>query len=194
MFLQNGFISPRRGLIRISFTGERRYKKLGKKGRERRKSLTRAHTGRSFFFSRMKCPVQLIFFFFFLFPFFFFYLYRRFGALFLFPSVGREMMSTAIGILEKGTNPQRSEKSNVQNQCGRVYESRRIRGYTDRFPSPSLFLHTLLHAIVYHGQLARPREIIRAIINHGVKYRRPIARERKKGRIYRFGKNTIILI
>lgn len=90
MFLQNGFISPRRGLIRISFTGERRYKKLGKKGRERRKSLTRAHTGRSFFFSRMKCPVH----FFFLFPFFFFYLYRRFGALFLFPSVGREMMST----------------------------------------------------------------------------------------------------
>lgn len=91
MFLQNGFISPRRGLIRISFTGERRYKKLGKKGRERRKSLTRAHTGRSFFFSRMKCPVH----FFFLFPFFFFYLYRRFGALFLFlSSVGREMMST----------------------------------------------------------------------------------------------------
>lgn len=90
MFLQNGFISPRRGLIRISFTGERRYKKLGKKGRERRKSLTRAHTGRSFFFSRMKCPVQ---FFFFSFSFFLF-LFIRFGALFLFPSVGREMMST----------------------------------------------------------------------------------------------------
>ena len=151
MFLQNGFISPRRGLIRISFTGERRYKKLGKKGRERRKSLTRAHTGRSFFFSRMKCPVQFFFFSFSFFLFLFISTIWR-SLLVSFCRAWDDVYDvTAIGILEKGTNPQRSEKSNVQNQCGRVYESRRIRGYTDRFPSPSLFLHTLLHAIVYHG-------------------------------------------